>query len=104
MRHQGARVPQQRAIARTVVLWLWLVLGWGDPAFGEEMARQAHRSGDFTFAVGAPPSFVEPMEVAEHWDEPGGQRAPFAADARWRLWLTDTQVDRRGGKRVRYVD
>ncbi|MBB5207088.1 DUF3857 domain-containing protein [Chiayiivirga flava] len=95
---------RQRQGWAAVIVWLALVgIGVGvGGAHGAEPVREV-RSGDYVFSVAPPPAFVEPLDIASAWDEPG-ETAPFAADARWRLWLADTQVDRRHGGRVRYVD
>lgn len=89
-----------------LVLALWLV---ATSAFASTAAREGARTfrvGDHAFDVASPPDFVEPLTIPDQWDDAAaaGGGVAFAPDARWRLWLTDTQVDRRGGQRVRYVD
>lgn len=59
-----------------------------------------HVRGEFRFEVAEIPSWVVQHEVPASWD------AQFrdAPTTQWRNWLFDTQVDRRHGQRVRYVD
>ena len=59
-----------------------------------------HQRGEFRFDVASPPSWVVPHEVPDIWNA----RIAGADTAQWRTWLVDTQIDRRQGKRVRYID
>ena len=61
--------------------------------------RTVTRDG-YSFEVAPAPAWVEAATIPDAW--PAG--TPGADSARWRNWLIDTQVDRRGGARVRYVD
>lgn len=63
-------------------------------------ASETYERGEFRFGVGPTPAFVLERKPADAWDS----AAPGANGAHWRNWLIDAQSDRRGGKRVRYVD
>ncbi|NDK38319.1 DUF3857 domain-containing protein [Pseudoxanthomonas gei] len=79
-----------RAIVMAALLW----------AAASAHAGEIHRRGDFQFEVGPVPEFVSSTPMAEQWDP----KAPGAADARWRFWRNEVQVDRRAGRDQRYVD
>jgi transglutaminase-like putative cysteine protease len=59
-----------------------------------------YQRGDFRFAVGPVPGFVEQHAIPAHWDP----AAPGAHDAPWRFWLNDHQADRRRGRDAWYMD
>ncbi len=59
-----------------------------------------HKRGEFEFDVGPAPAFVEVREIATNW--PAEQGVDTAE--RWRNWMMDGQIDRRGGRSVAYVD
>jgi len=61
---------------------------------------EVHRRGEFEFAIGPVPTFVEPATVAEHWDP----AAPGLDEKSWRVWLFEEQVDRRAGRDQVYLD
>lgn len=61
---------------------------------------EEHVRGDYRFRTGPVPGFVSRTTVAEQWPAD----APGADDTRWRYWLYDYQVDRRGGREHEFVD
>lgn len=67
-------------------------------AHGGESAT--FRKGDYEFQVAPAPAWVSVRELPATWDA----AAPGARGARWRNWLVDGQIDRRGGRRERYFD
>lgn len=69
-------------------------------AAAPQSAEVEHKRGDFRFFVGPAPAFVEPREVAGEWDPD----APGVADTVWRVWLYDSQADRRTGQDHDYTD
>ena len=63
-------------------------------------ATQVHTRGEFKFAVGPVPDFVQERTIAQEWPQAGGGTATDP----WRNWLIDRQVDRRGGSHVNFDD
>lgn len=59
-----------------------------------------HQRGEYRFSTDAVPAFVEARALPATWDA----KAPGAADATWRTWWFDEQVDRRGGRDQVYID
>jgi hypothetical protein len=70
--------------------------GAAEPAAG---ASTVHERGEFRFAVGAAPEHVVAITVPAQWDPKVG-----GDDDRWRNWLLDRQIDRRGAQPVDYYD
>lgn len=64
------------------------------------LCATVHQRGEFRFEVSDPPAWVVKHDVPANWDV----LIKGAEAAQWRNWLFDSQVDRRGGQRVRYVD
>ncbi|KFN43581.1 DUF3857 domain-containing transglutaminase family protein [Arenimonas oryziterrae] len=60
-----------------------------------------HERGEFRFNVGPAPEFVQVRSVPDQWA--AASKTPDT-DERWRNWLIDEQVDRRGGGHVAYFD
>jgi transglutaminase-like putative cysteine protease len=56
-----------------------------------------HVQGEFRYAIAPVPAFVVEHAIPDRWDPAVG-----AADDRWRNWLLDRQVDRRGADPVEY--
>jgi len=87
-----------------IVLACLLLCGqaWAGQVEGQQVERQQveYQRGDFKFAVGPVPGFVEQHEVPQQW-EPS---APGAKDAPWRFWLDDHQVDHRNGHDAQFTD
>lgn len=69
-------------------------------AVAAELPAQKHAQGEFSFATGPVPAFVQPHEVAPTWPAQEGKEAAPG----WRNWLIDSQVDRRPGNAVAYHD
>lgn len=63
-------------------------------------ATTVHERGEFKFAVGPAPAFVQVRDVPAAW--PADNTA--AADEPWRNWLIDRQVDRRAGGHLSFED
>jgi hypothetical protein len=61
-------------------------------------AGQIHQSGEYSFSVGPPPAFVQTAELPDAWPHSRDDE-----DSGARVWLMDTQVDRRRGRHV-FVD
>lgn len=64
------------------------------------LRAEVHVRGDYRFSTGPVPAFVERSRVADAWPAD----APGADDSRWRYWLYDRQVDRRGGGELDFMD
>jgi transglutaminase-like putative cysteine protease len=62
---------------------------------------QTHVRGEFRFATGPAPAWVRVQAVADRW--PADARGDLDS-TRWRNWLLDSQLDRRGGRHVGYLD
>jgi hypothetical protein len=88
---------------RSAAALLALALALAVPAHAQDVplptATVVHERGEFRFEVAPPPAFVVPREVATQWDPAAGD-----ADDRWRNWLLDNQVERRGAQPVDYFD
>ncbi|HJT97051.1 MAG TPA: DUF3857 domain-containing protein, partial [Rhodanobacteraceae bacterium] len=100
MKEQSAGGAMRRAPARWRAIGIVLVVLAVIASTGAHGAAQVYRKGDYQFEVAPAAAWVVPHEVAATWDP----AAPGAAGARWRNWLSDIQVDRRGGRRERYID
>lgn len=61
---------------------------------------QVFERGEYRFATGPAPDWVEVEAIPAQWDE----KRVASSEARWRNWLLDSQVARHGGRRVRYSD
>jgi hypothetical protein len=57
-------------------------------------------SGGHRYTIGPPDGFVESLAIDAEWP---ASAAAFD-DGRWRVWLMDSQVDRRADEAVRYTD
>jgi hypothetical protein len=79
---------------RAIVLALLLL------AAGQAAAQKRYESGGMAFSVGPAPAYVVARNVPSAWD----RDAPGATGAPWRFWLSDTQVDRRGGHHAAWFD
>lgn len=67
---------------------------------GQGAAQERFHSGGMTFSVGPDPAFVVRRDIPAQWES----GAPGAAGAPWRFWLSDMQVDRRGGQHLAWYD
>ena len=65
-----------------------------------DTTEKVYERGEYRFAVAAPPAWVEEARIPAAWDA----AAPGAQGARWRNWLIDSQVDRRGAVRAVFHD
>lgn len=85
--------------------WLaWLLLGCGFAVTAAAQLPPAQartfERGEYRFATGPVPDWVEAETVPAQWDE----KNSASGESRWRYWLLDTQVARYGGQRLRYAD
>ena len=78
------------------LIWVLALLAAGSACAGETEFQR----GEYRFSVGAEPEFVVRHDVPAKWDP----EAPGVADARWRYWLYDNQIDRRDDRGERYVE
>ncbi|HET7612092.1 MAG TPA: DUF3857 domain-containing protein [Rhodanobacteraceae bacterium] len=69
-------------------------------AMAQSAAAKIYQRGAYQFEVAPAPAWVNVHEIPAQWDA----SAPGAHEERWREWLYDRQIDRRGGKRARYYD
>jgi transglutaminase-like putative cysteine protease len=82
---------------RARLLCLLFVLSCATGAHAAE--RGEIEKDGFRFSVAPVPAWVQRQPVAAQW--PRG----FAGDSTaWRYWLVDSQADRRGGRRERYLE
>ena len=84
---------------RLAGLWLLIAVAWSAPAQADS-AEKVYERGEYRFAVGPPPAWVEEARIPAVWDA----AAPGASGARWRNWLVDSQIDRRHATSVLYRD
>jgi len=73
---------------------LFLFVGAAQGAVSE------HIRGEYRFATGPVPAFVERTALPAQWPTD----APGASDERWLYWLYDVQADRRTGRDELFVD
>jgi transglutaminase-like putative cysteine protease len=78
-------------------IWAWALFLLAGTAHG---GVAEHARGEYRFATGPVPAFVERAALPAQWPED----APGADDARWRYWLHDVQSDRRSGHDEVFVD
>lgn len=86
-------------VCRGILLGVVVALAFMSRAAGAE-AREYERGG-FRFRVGPPPEWVVERTPAAAWT----WATPTTAEpTHWRNWLSDSQSNRRAGKRERYLD
>ncbi len=67
-------------------------------ALAPRAQARTYTSGEFGFDVGPAPSWVIARDIPAHWDP----AAPGLKGTKWRNWLIDSQLDRRGAVTVEY--
>ncbi|TCZ87916.1 DUF3857 domain-containing transglutaminase family protein [Lysobacter sp. N42] len=65
-----------------------------------QLRAEEFTRGDYRFETGPVPAFAKLESIEATWPA----QPPGASDPRWRFWLYDYQVDRRGGAEHEFVD
>lgn len=65
-----------------------------------QLRAEEFTRGEYRFETGPVPAFAKLESIEAQWPA----QAPGADDPRWRFWLYDYQVDRRGGAEHEFVD